>query len=161
MITTEHFCFNFTAVILAVSQHWSSWLAVSRKWVSKRMLTSLTHAVTGCSDMEWYFQIMENRWIQVLTCSEQCFNARVLLPSLSSTNTLNSNQIYCFFRATSSKREMNCKEQMHLPIYEVSKWSIPPMLAFLYNWSPGSCKYGNELSGSIKCGRFLDKLRTG
>jgi len=25
----------------------------------------------------------------------------------------------------------------------------------------GTCKYGNEPSGSIKCGEFLDLLRTG
>ena len=25
----------------------------------------------------------------------------------------------------------------------------------------GSCKCGNELSGSIKCGEFLDLLKTG
>ena len=25
----------------------------------------------------------------------------------------------------------------------------------------GTCDYGNELSGSIKCGKFLDYLRTG
>jgi hypothetical protein len=25
----------------------------------------------------------------------------------------------------------------------------------------GTCKCGNELSGSIKCGEFLDQLRTG
>ena len=25
----------------------------------------------------------------------------------------------------------------------------------------GACEYGNEPSGSIKCGEFLDKLRTG
>ena len=26
---------------------------------------------------------------------------------------------------------------------------------------PGTCECGNELSGSIKCGEFLDWLRTG
>ena len=25
----------------------------------------------------------------------------------------------------------------------------------------GACEYGNELSGSIKCGDFLDELKTG
>ena len=25
----------------------------------------------------------------------------------------------------------------------------------------GTCEYGNELLGSIKCGEFLDQLRTG
>ena len=28
-------------------------------------------------------------------------------------------------------------------------------------WGGGSCECGNELSGSIKCGEFLDKLRIG
>ena len=25
----------------------------------------------------------------------------------------------------------------------------------------GACEYGDELSGSIKCGEFLDQLKTG
>ena len=27
-------------------------------------------------------------------------------------------------------------------------------------WQQGICKYGNETSGSIKCGKSLDQLRT-
>ena len=30
-----------------------------------------------------------------------------------------------------------------------------------YGQVAGTCEYGNELSGSIKCAEFLDEMRTG
>jgi hypothetical protein len=52
----------------------------------------------------------------------------------------------------------NIKMDLHKEIWGVMDWID---LAQDRDKMVGTCKHGNELSGTIKCRKFIEKLRTG